>query len=145
MEEISINLLTKSFLQENLESFISILKDVPGEYWTADHFLMDLNDKWHYSLVSINKEKKITGYIIASRKGEGIHIHKFMVDSKYRGQRIGKKLLTSLEEMCKKNNRLVISLKVSIQNKNALRFYENEDFNIVESDNLYYLMKKIIA
>ncbi len=139
---IKIDLLTKEYLKNHIEDFISILKEVPGEYWNENHFLVDLKGKWEYSLVSINENYHLLGYIIASDKGNKIHIHKFMVDSHHRGEKIGQDMFLIFEKLCKNNNKHVISLKVNNENKGAFNFYKKKGFNIVDNNNSYFVMEK---
>jgi ribosomal protein S18 acetylase RimI-like enzyme len=124
--------ITRSALEDSIEKYIEILKDVRGEYWGKEHFLTDLPGKFQLSCCALMDEELI-GYIISSVKGPSLaHIHKFMIDKKHRGKRIGHLLLNYYEGLVKKKNIGTVTLKVNVNNYDAIRFYSNHGF-LVES------------
>ncbi len=131
--------LKKVFLESNLGEFRKILKDIPYEYWGEEHFLMELNEKWKYSLVA-QKDQKVMGYIIASNKIESIHIHKFMVSISSRSQGMGLELLKKFEEICLKYGNFLITLKVYKKNGRAINFYLKNGFKLENNCNNELLM-----
>lgn len=139
---IQIIPISKEYLKDNLNSFISILKDIPNEYWNKDNFLLDLPCKWEYSFVALDNNK-ILGFLIASCKVNNIHIHKLMIDSKCRGNGIGSFLINHLEEKAK-NQFDMMTLKVYKDNVNAIKFYYNHNYKkIDDSNDLITMGKKI--
>lgn len=139
---MKIRKLNKVYLEEKIEAFIDLIKDVPNEYWEGKHFLIELNDKWKYSLV-VENESEILGYIIASNKIKSIHIHKFMVKHTHRSLGIGRLLLNEYEANCLLNGHNLITLKVYKKNERAICFYLDKGFNIEnDSDNDLYTMSK---
>jgi ribosomal protein S18 acetylase RimI-like enzyme len=130
--DIVIKKITRPALENSIEKYIEILKDVRGEYWEKEHFLTDLPGKFQLSCCALMDEKLI-GYIISSAKGPSLaHIHKFMVDKEHRGRRIGHLLLNYYEGLVKKKKIGTITLKVNENNSGAIRFYLNHGF-LVES------------
>ncbi len=107
--------------------FIQIIKDEPFEYWSEEHFLKELPLKFELSLVAVN-DFQIVGYIIASANVDCAYIHKFMVDSSYRGQQIG----TMLQDVFNKNliklGFFSIKLCVMGTNKKAISFYKKNGY-----------------
>ena len=122
MKQIKI---TKEYMLENLEQFKGIIKDVPNEYWTDKHFLLDLPGKWDWS-ITMEHEDKLIGFVIASSARAGrVHIHKFMVAKEYRSRGIGNVLLMYYMGFR-------VTLKVHKSNDRAIRFYLRNAFVINE-------------
>lgn len=66
-----------------------------------------------------------------------IHIVHFIVDEKHRGYGVGTKLLNKVEEYSFKKDIGTIELLVTKDNNEAVKFYENRDFQIER-----FVMKK---
>jgi ribosomal protein S18 acetylase RimI-like enzyme len=148
--DIVIKNITRSALEDSIEKYIEILKDVRGEYWGKEHFLTDLPGKFQLSCCALMDEELI-GYIISSAKGpSSAHIHKFMVDKKHRSKRIGHLLLNYYEGLVKKKNIGTITLKVNVINYDAIRFYMNHGFLVEpqfedsKTSDILLTMKKLI-
>jgi GNAT superfamily N-acetyltransferase len=63
-----------------------------------------------------------------------LNIHDFMVSAVYRGQGVGKQQLKFIEQYCRENNYLKITLEVDDENKSAQQLYATcgfEDFKVV--------------
>ena len=131
--DIVIRNLTKEFLSRNIDQFIDILNDIPGEYWGRENFLLDLGGKFTYSCFAL-VNNRLAGYIIASERGEAaIHIHKFMVAAKYRGMKIGSRMLAFLETSLKERGITGESLKVERTNDKGIKFYLNHGFVFISA------------
>jgi ribosomal protein S18 acetylase RimI-like enzyme len=146
--DLIIKKLTKPVLAGNIDQFIDILKDVPGEYWDATHFLIDLPGKFQYSCYALTEADKLAGYIISSTPDpSSAHIHKFMIAGKLRGRKIGQRLLCFFEENVRKSNLSVITLKVLEDNMDAVRFYARHGFEVesksIDTKNSVVLLKMI--
>lgn len=114
-------------MTENIQEFIEILKDEPGEYWQEEHFSKELFGKFDISMIALYNNT-LACYIIASIKQEGAYIHKFMTSGKYRSKGIGSRLQYAFESKVKKLNLQRIFLTVLSENESALKFYENNGF-----------------
>ena len=137
-------IIDKNFMQKHLSEFVSILKNVPNEYWSDDNFLLDLEGKWEYS-IGIQSDNILIAFIIASVKTESIHIHKFMVHEDYRSKGIGKILLDYFVDMtCKNFNS--ITLKVYKDNQRAIDFYKANAFKKINSEheNLLEMIRRLV-
>jgi ribosomal protein S18 acetylase RimI-like enzyme len=148
--DLIIQELTRPVLTGNIDQFIDILKDVPGEYWKADHFLIDLPGKFQVSCCAFS-EDKLAGYIISTTtNSSSAHIHKFMIASELRGRKIGQRLLCFFEDLVKKSNISMITLKVNEDNLDAIRFYKRYGFEVESkcidnrNSNVLLKMKKLI-
>jgi ribosomal protein S18 acetylase RimI-like enzyme len=149
--DLIIEKLTKPVLSGNIDQFIDILKELPGEYWEAEHFLKDLPGKFQVSCCAFTEGSKLAGYIIASfPDSSSVHIHKFMIAGKLRGRHYGQNLLDFFEGIVRDSNLSNITLKVRAENNNAIRFYKRAGFEIesecIDSKNSEILltMRKLI-
>jgi hypothetical protein len=136
---VKIFTITKEYLYHNLAHFINILADIEHEYWREYEFNVEFEGKWKYSIV-MEIENIIVGYIIASKKNDRIHIHKFMIKQDYRNKKYGFLLL----EVFIKNVKYhfdYISLKVYKDNIKAINFYKKNNF-ILEFENEELLQLK---
>lgn len=130
-------------MSQHVDDFVSIIIDVPNEYWREEHFLMDLEGKWQYS-AGIESSGILVAFLIASLKKNSIHIHKFMVRKDYRSKGIGKLLLDQFLTNLPRNLNSV-SLKVYKENKRAIEFYLSNDFRICSEDEELIEMMRIIT
>jgi len=137
----TVQTLTRQYLEQHIEEFISLLhKNLKNEYWTSEHFLSDLPEKWRISQYVINETKNIIGFLIASDKVNNYHIHKFVVDHSYRNSGIGTLLLRNLLSTIDKD----IMLKVSCKNTEAIQFYQQKGFIVSGQDgNMYHMILKL--
>lgn len=145
---MEIKLLTKDFLEKNIQSFIDVLSEFNEEYWTEREFLIDLPQKWSSSIVAIEGQS-IAGYIIVSRKQASYHIHKFMVNAEFRSKGLGKEMFGYLINTVLNEGNHVLTLKVYSYNSRAINFYQNLGFVGVRRSedllNMEFKPKKKIA
>jgi len=140
--DITFIKISKEFLSLNIQEFISLLNNIPNEYWNKDCFLLDLDGKWENSIALINNNK-ILGYIIASIKDNNLHIHKFMIHSDFRSKGLGKVLFDQFIKINKKDFDN-ITLKLYSDNVGAKKFYWKLGFEITEINNeLLFGIKKL--
>ena len=120
----TIRPVNKQLLMDHLNEMIAMAhRNISDEYWASEHFLHELKDKWRLSFLVFEKNNLI-GFLIASRKENSVHIHKFIVDEKMQRNGVGglmlEHLLHSVDD--------TVTLKVSIGNVKALSFYEKHGF-----------------
>lgn len=72
----------------------------------------------------------IWGYEREVNENKRIHINYFIVNSNYRKQGIGKRLIEKIYKIAKNRNIAKIELMVTAQNKEAVDFYKKQNFNI---------------
>lgn len=94
------------------------------------------------SYISMNKakvygaiiEEKLTGFIWFFEKNheikQTIHINHFVVNENFRRLGIGKKLWLEVERYAEKSNIKEIELYVTRENHDAVKFYENMNFEV---------------
>jgi len=149
--DILIHLLKADFLEAHLSEFIDILANEPGEYWKRNHFMKFLPEKYELSVVA-TEGTTIAGYIIASLKEKGPHIHKFMVRKDLRRKSVGKRMLDFFEKNIAEKGFSLINLTVRENNYEAITFYKKNMFEASgsrkdPSDNstLIIMTKKLFA
>ena len=54
--ELTIRTLSADVVRSNLNDLIAVAADVPGEYWTAENFLVELPQKWRLSFAPLTDD-----------------------------------------------------------------------------------------
>jgi len=132
--------LTRERVLELMNPLVDVSRDVSN--WGPDEFLFELPDK--YQLSFCVQDRGVAGYVIMSRKWiDRVHIHQFMVHPTRRGTGLGQQIL---EEAVKRAAGAPLSLKVSIANKGAIKFYERNGFQNEKTENQHHwLLKNSVA
>lgn len=99
-----------------------------NEIWTAKNFKYDLPKKLDYSFILFENDELLS-YIVASQKNQAIYIHRFAVNKKGYAKPFFDKILESYGD-------INIYLMVNVVNINAIRFYKDFNFNIVEDEKI---------
>ena len=84
------------------------------------------------------KDNKNIGFIDFSFIYDRIEINYIYVDSDYRKQQIGTKLIEELISFAKINNCINITLEVNENNISAIKLYEKFNFKICATRDRYY-------
>jgi dTDP-4-amino-4,6-dideoxy-D-galactose acyltransferase len=85
--------------------------------------------------------KKLGMVSIDIRKGEG-WIGIIAVNENFRGRSIGKLLIHSAGQFCKKNNVEILNVQTQKENKDSCSFYEKIGFHIRSIEDVYHLWSK---
>lgn len=126
------------------DAFIGIAADQPGEYWSEAHFLLDLPDKWRLSFAVWHDDHPV-GYAFLSRKSDdAVHLHHFMIAAGHRGGGLGRRMLDEMKLRARAEGARKLTLKVSMANVRARKFYERAGFNDVGAANGYRLFEKTL-
>ena len=134
--QVTIQSLTRDRFESMPEAFVSIARDVPGEYWTAAHFRHDLSRKWELSLAAWHGNEPIGYAIMSSRSATWAHLHHFMLAAAWRRQGLGVRLLKQAVSRAAETGHRLLTLKVAPGNRARL-FYEREGFAHRGEDNGY--------
>ena len=121
----------------DIDSIHSLNKEsLPLYYSNLEYLIMFLSSSYMITVTEINK--KVIAYMIGRYESDAnFHILSIAVDSNYRSQGIGKKLLDDLViKIINKYNS--ITLYVHTENVKAINFYERNGFIIVETRINYY-------
>ena len=144
-KEFIFQTLKQEFIEDNVFEIIKIGRDVPGEYWKKQHFLIDLPEKWKLSFVVIDDGGKPVAYAISSMKtAHQVHLHHFAVDSNCRGKGLGGFMIREVISRAEQSFATVLTLKVSSKNRRGQSFYENHGFVMREYDKDYIVYEKTL-
>ena len=97
--------------------------------------LLDLRT-FGYKIYKYTVNNSIIGFVIfyINDKLKNIHIYSIAVDENVRNKGVGSQLIKSI----KNKYDYSLTLNVSINNTNALKFYEKNNFIIIEEKENYY-------
>lgn len=104
-----------------------------NEKWNRDNFKYELPSKYKLSYIYY-ENNLISGYIVSSLKNNSIYVHRFAINKKGLANDFFTKVLEKYNQS--------IYLMVNIENKQAIKFYKNFSFYIVENIDI---IKKFIA
>ena len=119
--------LTRRQARRNLRWLMEIDAQTIGEPWGPEQWLKDLDEKWELSRIILRGREPI-GFIVASLKGQAIHIHRLAIKDLYRGQGHGAELLREVAGIGNERSLSTLTLKVSKENEQALGFYQRLGF-----------------
>ncbi|MHA1311204.1 MAG: ribosomal protein S18-alanine N-acetyltransferase [Candidatus Helarchaeota archaeon] len=96
-----------------------------------------------YPSVLIENRETIVGYAIGLLKFNNYaHVVSIAVHPNYRNLGNGSKLLKSLIEIFKKNNKSRVQLEVRVSNEPAIKLYKKFNFKIIGIKKEYYINKE---
>ena len=125
--------------------FYVIGSDVPGEYWTREHFLLELPEKWDLSFV-LWEDAKLIGYSILSRpESDRVHLHHFMLRAGYRGGGLGGSMIEECIKRTVEIGALRLSLKVPITFEASQKFYRRHEFLRIDQAGDYLVFERSVA
>jgi len=119
--------LTRPRARRNLHLLMAVDAQTIGEPWGPEQWLRNKPEKWELSRVMLRGQEPI-GFIVASLKGDAIHIHRLAVRDLYRGQGRGTDLLREVARIASQRSISTLTLKVSKENEQALGFYQRLGF-----------------
>jgi ribosomal protein S18 acetylase RimI-like enzyme len=125
----SILPLTRSRTKRHLEELMAIDKSTMGEQWSAEHWLLNLPEKWSLSGM-VMRRNRVVGFLVASRRETAMHIHRFATAAKAQSQGLGSLLLGIAAREAQTRGCTIITLKVDACNEHAVRFYAARGFRV---------------
>lgn len=131
-------------MKDDIKQISKISSECLGaDSWSEDAFLSSLSVSGRIFLCA-HENDDILGFVIGEAIDEYAETDLIAVDIKYRRMKIGERLL---DEFMKKAMEGKISEKVSLEvrksNETAIKFYQNEGFNIIgERKNFYSFPKE---
>ena len=107
-------------------------ESISSEKWNEKNFLLDLHGKYQFSFF-VFVDDILIGYSICSLKNDKqVHIHRFLIDKKFKNKNLGTKLINKIHTYCVKKNMDKISLYVNRENTVAQNFYLKNKFESKE-------------
>lgn len=131
------NLIIRYMTKNDIDSVYKIEEDCFADPWSKDSIRKELkNDLARYLVAELNGY--VVGYVgIWIVVDEG-HITNVAVHSKYRGMKIGDKLIKEIVELCKKNKLVAMTLEVRVSNIIAQNLYKKYGFKMSGIRKEYY-------
>ena len=131
------NLIIRYMAKNDIDSVYKIEEDCFADPWSKDSIRKELkNDLARYLVAELNGY--VVGYVgIWIVVDEG-HITNVAVHSKYRGMKIGDKLIKEIVELCKKNKLVAMTLEVRVSNIIAQNLYKKYGFKMSGIRKEYY-------
>lgn len=120
--------LTRALTDFYLEQFLTIDQVEGGEDWERGHFLHELPGKWECSWVALEADR-VVGFVIASVKSHGLHVHRIVVHGAHRRRGLGRVLLQRVAERAVERGLRQLTLRVPEQNHGAAAFYHRLGFH----------------
>jgi ribosomal protein S18 acetylase RimI-like enzyme/O-antigen ligase len=127
----SILHLTRFKTRGHLEELMAIDKSTMGEQWSAEHWLLNLPEKWDLSWIAMRRNR-VVGFLVASRRETAMHIHRFATATKARSQGLGSLLLEIAAREAQTRGCTITTLKVDACNEHAIRFYAARGFSVIQ-------------
>ena len=134
--------LTPATVDSHADALVGLGRDIPGEYWTVDHLLMDLPDKWRLSFVGWRADRPVA-YAVLSRKGpDTVHLHHLMVGKDERGMGVGTAMMAEMVRRARQGGADWLTLKVATENDRACSFYLRHEFEEIGRSGGYRTLRR---
>lgn len=129
-----------------------MIKEYVDEYYNDVLVLgREISEDYKFNLSTVSKcfvylkNDEVVGFILIDMFDDRAEIIDVAVSLLYRNKKIGDKLIKYVVELCKNNGCDNITLEVKVNNKPAIKLYENNDFKVVSIRKKYYSNGKIDA
>lgn len=129
-----------------------MIKEYVDEYYNDVLVLgRQISEEYKLSLSTVSKcfvyieNDEVVGFILIDMFDDRAEIIDIAVSLLYRNKKIGDKLIKYVVELCRNNGCDNITLEVKVNNKPAIKLYENNDFKVVSIRKKYYSNGKIDA
>ena len=116
----------RDMTQADIESVMSIELDAYPFPWTEGIFRDCLYSGYH--CVVVEDRRNVMGYAVMTLAAGEAHILNICIDSTYRGQGLGRKLLRYLEEFARYSGESMLFLEVRVSNDTAIALYTSAGF-----------------
>ena len=107
------------------------------KHWNQNQWKNEL-EKNYVTAIGIHLNKSILGVCVFHKIYDEVEIRYLTVHPAYKRRGLGKKLIYRILKYCKHENIKKIFLEVSLNNKQALRFYDYLGFNTIGIRKRYY-------
>lgn len=131
-------LLGLTCLELHPQAYALFCDNRSNNIWSFDTFTKSLIDP--YSLIYIDENKIVTGFVITNHVLDEIEIEDICVSTKFRDQGIASALMDKLITLAQTNKAGKIRLEVAETNTPALSLYEKFNFNRDGIRKHYYRM-----
>ncbi len=122
--------LTRITAQKLLPELRQVDLDTMGETWSDGHWLREMPHKWEMSRVACMSDGSPVGFLVASVRGNALHVHRVAVAKHYRGTGLGTFMLRDAAKRARDVGLTVVSLKVNDANVRARSLYARLGFTV---------------
>ncbi len=117
-----------------LEQITRISDENKLVHWDNEQYLMDLKDKWRYSIFLKDDNGTVVAYSISTAIHSGyVHIHRLCVSVRYQENGYGGVILKEIKSQALEANKDV-SLYVHKNNTRSINFYKKFGFTVYKED-----------
>ncbi len=141
---MKIRTLKPAHIRCHLQTFLDIAADIEGEYWTEEHFLRDLPEKWQLSFALWAGERPVAYAVLSRKAPDHLHLHHFMVARDVRGHGLGQRMAQEMEARARACGCRRLTLKVAANNEDARRFYGRLGYHEMGRDDAYVTLGKAL-
>lgn len=143
LDDIDIRRVTLEEIKKNKKFIINLLEDnyklnFPGLYNSYKFAVDSFNDMLNFSenntaiIIAAFKDNIIVGFVWAYKRDfldeRKIHINHIVIDTEFRGNGIGTKLINAIEIICRDCDVKKIELITTLSNKKTIEFYNSNGF-----------------
>lgn len=128
VEGYLVRVLTRTALASRMKELVALDGEAFGDGWREVEFFVDLPGKWELSWFVLDDRGHVAGFLVASLKPAGIHVHRLVVARALRSRGLGRELLNVVAEEAVVRGISTVTLKVAHSNEGARRFYGNLGF-----------------
>ena len=130
-------------------TMVQLSSDMFNQSLNDEKIIKSLSKKYcQYSNFYIYKdEKRIVGYCAFYTNtvhNDNCFISMLVIRKEYQNKGIGTMFVNKIVEICKEKNISAIELSVNKKNTKAINFYKKKQFDIVETDDKFYKIRKIV-
>jgi GNAT superfamily N-acetyltransferase len=141
---ITLKTLDAEQIRVRAAEFVGIASDQPGEYWTLEHFLLDLPEKWGLSFAAWDGGTPVAYTMLSRRDIDRVHLHHFMVAAPYRGKGLGARMVAEMMSRTAASGARHLTLKAQLDNAPARAFYAHHGFHERGMENGFLALYKSI-
>ena len=120
-------LIVRNMIESDLEAIASLEKNIFSDAWTAKSIEDTYNQPQAFIMMA-ELEGKLAGYCIVYFVLDEGEIARIAVDSSFRRQGVGRKLLKQVENTCEEKGITCLILDVRESNESARAFYKSLGF-----------------
>ncbi|NOT47858.1 MAG: ribosomal protein S18-alanine N-acetyltransferase [Acidobacteria bacterium] len=124
----------RDFVEEDIDQVVALTEELGLSRWSREDYLAELARSDSHMHVALRLEKLI-GFIVGrnipgSRDETGLdaEIYNIGVHRSEQGSGVGRVLLCSVLDECRRKNVQLVWLEVRVKNANAISFYEKAGF-----------------
>ncbi len=142
---VELRTLDALSIESRADSFVAIAADIPGEYWTKEHFLVERPGKWRLSFAAWDGDTPIAYAVLSQLDAGRVHLHHFMVARAHRARGLGRRMLAEMLARARASGAARLTLKVLSGNERAIAFYRAHGLHPVGQEGEYAVLERALG